>query len=148
LGILSSKQALEMAEELDLDLVEIAPEATPPVCKIMNFSKYLYELEQKAKEIKHKQHTIVTKEIRIRPKIENHDYETKQHQIEKFLLAGDKVKIVVQFQGREQSRPELGFRIMERLVNSFVDKATREFGPKHEGRNMIMVLAPIVKKTH
>lgn len=137
-----------MAEELDLDLVEIAPEATPPVCKIMNFSKYLYELEQKAKEIKHKQHIIVTKEIRIRPKIENHDYETKQHQIEKFLLAGDKVKVVVQFQGREQSRPELGFKIMERLSTTFSEVASKEFGPKHEGRNMIMVLAPMVKKTH
>ena len=146
MGILSSSEALEIADELGLDLVEIAAEAEPPVCKIMNFSKYLYEQEQKAKEAKHKQHVTAVKEIRIRPKIEAHDYETKQHQIEKFILAGDKVKVVVQFQGREQSRPELGYRIMEKLSQHFTDSASVEFGPKHEGRNMIMILAPSVKK--
>lgn len=148
LGILSSSQALEMAQELDLDLVEIAATANPPVCKIMNFSKYLYEQELKAKEAKHNQHKIEIKEIRFRPKIETHDYETKQNQIRKFLLAGDKVKIVVQFQGREQSRPELGYNIMEKLSTHFSELASIEFGPKHEGRNMIMILIPGAKKAH
>ena len=146
LGIVALNEALEMADEFGLDLVEISPMAKPPVCKIMDYRKYTYEQELKAKEMKHNQHVIVVKEIRFRPKIDEHDYLTKEAHVKKFLLAGDKVKVVVQFQGREQSRPELGYKMMERLSVGFKDLSSVEFGPRHEGRNMIMILAPVAHK--
>ena len=115
-----------MADEVGLDLVEIAPDANPPVCKIMDFGKYKYEMAQKAREQRQNQTHIVVKEIRLRPKIENHDYETKRNQIEKFLTGGDKVKVTIQFRGREQSRPELGFKLLQRV--RLVDPGGLELG--------------------
>jgi translation initiation factor IF-3 len=136
-----------MADEVGLDLVEIAPDANPPVCKIMDFGKYKYEIAQKAREARQNQTHIVVKEVRMRPKIENHDYETKRAHIEKFLKGGDKVKVTMQFRGREQTRPELGFKLLQRLAEDVALYAFVEFAPKQEGRNMTMVLGPTKKKT-
>lgn len=136
-----------MAEEIGLDLVEIAPDAVPPVCKIMDFGKYKYEIAQKAREARQNQTHIVIKEVRMRPKIESHDYETKRSHIEKFLRGGDKVKITMQFRGREQTRPELGYRLLQRLAEDIAEFGFVEFAPKQEGRNMTMVLGPTKKKT-
>ena len=136
-----------MADEVGLDLVEIAPDANPPVCKIMDFGKYKYEIAQKAREARQNQTHIVVKEVRMRPKIENHDYETKRAHIEKFLKGGDKVKVTMQFRGREQTRPELGFKLLQRLAEDVAAVAFVEFAPKQEGRNMTMVLGPTKKKT-
>ena len=136
-----------MADEVGLDLVEIAPDANPPVCKIMDFGKYTYEIAQKAREARQNQTHIVVKEVRMRPKIENHDYETKRAHIEKFLKGGDKVKVTMQFRGREQTRPELGFKLLQRLAEDVALVAFVEFAPKQEGRNMTMVLGPTKKKT-
>ncbi|CAN2194333.1 hypothetical protein GM50_14115 [freshwater metagenome] len=136
-----------MADEVGLDLVEIAPEANPPVCKIMDFGKYKYEIAQKAREARQNQTHIVVKEVRMRPKIETHDYETKRNHIEKFLKGGDKVKVTMQFRGREQTRPELGYKILQRLAEDVAEIAFVEFAPKQEGRNMTMVLGPTKRKT-
>jgi len=136
-----------MADEVGLDLVEIAPDANPPVCKIMDFGKYKYEIAQKAREARQNQTHILVKEVRMRPKIENHDYETKRAHIEKFLKGGDKVKVTIQFRGREQTRPELGFKLLQRLAEDVAQVAFVEFAPKQEGRNMTMVLGPTKKKT-
>ena len=136
-----------MADEVGLDLVEIAPEANPPVCKIMDFGKYKYEIAQKAREARQNQTHIVVKEVRMRPKIETHDYETKRNHIEKFIKGGDKVKVTMQFRGREQTRPELGYKILQRLAEDVAEIAFVEFAPKQEGRNMTMVLGPTKRKT-
>lgn len=136
-----------MADEIGLDLVEIAPDANPPVCKIMDFGKYKYEIAQKAREARQNQTHIVVKEVRMRPKIESHDYETKRNHIEKFLRGGDKVKITMQFRGREQTRPELGYKLLQRLAQDISEFGFVEFAPKQEGRNMTMVLGPTKKKT-
>ncbi len=136
-----------MADEVGLDRVEIAPEANPPVCKIMDFGKYKYEIAQKAREARQNQTHIVVKEVRMRPKIETHDYETKRNHIEKFLKGGDKVKVTMQFRGREQTRPELGYKILQRLAEDVAEIAFVEFAPKQEGRNMTMVLGPTKRKT-
>ncbi len=136
-----------MADEIGLDLVEIAPDANPPVCKIMDFGKYKYEIAQKAREARQNQTHIVVKEVRMRPKIESHDYETKRAHIEKFLKGGDKVKITMQFRGREQTRPELGYRLLQKLAQDISDFGFVEFAPKQEGRNMTMVLGPTKRKT-
>lgn len=136
-----------MAEEIGLDLVEIAAEATPPVCKIMDFGKYKYEIAQKAREARQNQTHIVVKEMRMRPNIESHDYETKRNHIEKFLKGGDKVKVTIQFRGREQSRPELGYKLLQRLAQDVTEVAFVEFAPKQEGRSMTMVLGPVKRKS-
>ncbi|MBP6083921.1 MAG: translation initiation factor IF-3 [Candidatus Planktophila sp.] len=146
-GVVDIDTALKMADEVGLDLVEIAPDANPPVCKIMDFGKYKYEIAQKAREARQNQTHIVVKEVRMRPKIENHDYETKRAHIEKFLKGGDKVKVTMQFRGREQTRPELGFKLLQRLAEDVALYAFVEFAPKQEGRNMTMVLGPTKKKT-
>lgn len=135
-----------MAEEIGLDLVEIAPDAVPPVCKIMDFGKYKYEIAQKAREARQNQTHIIVKEVRLKPRIETHDYETKRNQIEKFLRGGDKVKVTMQFRGREQSRPEMGYKLLQRLVEDVAEFAFVEFAPKQEGRNMTMVLGPTKRK--
>ena len=134
-----------MADEIGLDLVEISPDANPPVCKIMDFGKYKYEIAQKAREARQNQTHIIVKEMRLRPKIEPHDYETKRNHIEKFLLGGDKVKVTIQFRGREQSRPEMGYRLLQKLAEELAEIAVVEFAPKQEGRNMTMVLGPAKK---
>ena len=136
-----------MAEEIGLDLVEIAAEATPPVCKIMDFGKYKYEIAQKAREARQNQTHIVVKEMRMRPNIESHDYETKRNHFEKFLKGGDKVKVTIQFRGREQSRPELGYKLLQRLAQDVTEIAFVEFAPKQEGRSMTMVLGPVKRKS-
>ena len=136
-----------MADEVGLDLVEIAPDAVPPVCKIMDFGKYKYEVAQKAREARQNQTHIVVKEVRLTPKIETHDYETKRNQVEKFLKGGDKVKVTMKFRGREQTRPEMGYKLLQRLAEDVAEFAFVEFAPKQEGRNMTMVLGPTKKKT-
>jgi len=145
-GVVALEQALAMADEVGLDLVEIAPDANPPVCKIMDFGKYKYEMAQKAREARQNQTHIVVKEVRLTPKIEDHDYQTKRNQIEKFLKGGDKVKITMKFRGREQARPEMGYKLLQRLSEEVAEFAFVEFAPKQEGRNMTMVLGPTKKK--
>lgn len=146
-GVVAIDLALRLAEEAGFDLVEIAPDAQPPVCKIMDFGKYKYEIAQKAREARQNQTHIVVKEIRLGLKIESHDYETKKNQIERFLLSGDKVKVTVQFKGREQTRPEMGFRLLQRLAEDVAGTGFVEFAPKREGRSMTMVLGPLKKKS-
>ena len=146
-GVVAIDVALRLADEAGFDLVEIAPDAEPPVCKIMDFGKYKYEIAQKAREARQNQTHIVVKEIRMGLKIENHDYETKKNHIEKFLLGGDKVKVTVQFKGREQTRPEIGFRLLQRLAEDVAATGFVEFAPKREGRSMTMVLGPLKKKS-
>jgi translation initiation factor IF-3 len=147
-GIVDTATAMNMADEVGLDLVEISPDANPPVCKIMDFGKYKYEIAQKAREARQNQTHIVVKEMRLGLKIEPHDYETKRNHIEKFLKGGDKVKVTVQFRGREQARPEMGYRLLMKLAEELVEVAVVEFAPKKEGRSMTMVLGPTVKKAH
>ena len=146
-GVVAIDVALRLADEAGFDLVEIAPDAEPPVCKIMDFGKYKYEIAQKARDARQNQTHIVVKEIRMGLKIENHDYETKKNHIEKFLLGGDKVKVTVQFKGREQTRPEIGFRLLQRLAEDVAGTGFVEFAPKREGRSMTMVLGPLKKKS-
>ena len=131
-----------MAQEADLDLVEVAPEARPPVCKLMDYGKFKYESAQKAREARRNQVLTVIKEMKLRPKIDSHDYETKKGHVVRFLKAGDKVKVTIMFRGREQSRPELGFRLLQRLSADVAELGFVESAPKQDGRNMIMVLAP------
>jgi translation initiation factor IF-3 len=146
-GIVDTDTALNMADEVGLDLVEISPDANPPVCKIMDFGKYKYEIAQKAREARQNQTHIVVKEMRLGLKIEPHDYETKRNHIEKFLKGGDKVKVTVQFRGREQTRPEMGYRLLMKLAEELAEVAVVEFAPKKEGRSMTMVLGPTTKKS-
>ena len=135
-----------MAIDADLDLVEIAPEADPPVCKIMDFGKFKYEIAQKARSARKNQTHVFIKEMKMRPKIDTHDYETKKAHIERFLRGGDKVKVTMMFRGREQARPDTGYRLLVKLAEDVVDCATVEFAPKLDGRNMVMVLAPTKRK--
>jgi translation initiation factor IF-3 len=135
-------KALELAAEADLDLVEVAPMARPPVCKLMDYGKFKYESAQKAREARRNQALTVIKEMKLRPKIDSHDYETKKGHVERFLKQGDKVKVTIMFRGREQSRPELGFRLLQRLAEDIQDLGFVESSPKQDGRNMIMVVAP------
>ena len=145
-GIVRIEDALRLAQESDLDLVEVAPMARPPVCKLMDYGKFKYESAMKAREDRKKQVNTVIKEMKLRPKIDPHDYETKKGHVVRFLTAGDKVKITIMFRGREQSRPELGYRLLQRLAGDVADIGTIESAPKQDGRNMIMVLGPTRKK--
>jgi translation initiation factor IF-3 len=139
-------QALKLAQEADLDLVEIAPQGKPPVCKLMDYGKFKYENAQKAREARRNQTNVVIKEMKLRPKIDQHDYETKKGHVVRFLRAGDKVKITIMFRGREQHRPELGFRLLQKLAEDVSELGFVESAPKQDGRNMIMVLGPHKKK--
>ena len=139
-------QALKLAQEADLDLVEIAPQGKPPVCKLMDYGKFKYENAQKAREARRNQTNVIIKEMKLRPKIDAHDYETKKGHVVRFLKAGDKVKITIMFRGREQHRPELGFRLLQRLAEDVQELGFVESAPKQDGRNMIMVLGPNKKK--
>ncbi|WP_229789113.1 translation initiation factor IF-3 [Thermopolyspora flexuosa] len=145
-GIVSISDALKLAQEADLDLVEVAATARPPVCKLMDYGKYKYESAMKAREARRNQAQTVVKEIKLRPKIDPHDYETKKGHVVRFLKAGDKVKVTIMFRGREQSRPELGFRLLQRLAEDVQDLGFVESQPKQDGRNMIMVIGPHKKK--
>ncbi len=145
-GIVPTDQALKLAQEADLDLVEIAPQGKPPVCKLMDYGKFKYENAQKAREARRNQTNVIIKEMKLRPKIDAHDYETKKGHVVRFLKAGDKVKITIMFRGREQHRPELGFRLLQRLAEDVTELGFVESSPKQDGRNMIMVLGPHKKK--
>ena len=136
------EQALKLAYEADLDLVEVAPNARPPVCKIMDYGKFKYEAAQKAREARKNQQQTVVKEQKLRPKIDDHDYETKKGNVIRFLNKGSKVKVTIMFRGREQSRPELGYRLLERLANDVEEYGFVESRPKQDGRTMTMVIAP------
>lgn len=133
---------MKMADDSALDLVEIAPLADPPVCKIMDYGKYKYELEQKAKKARKHQTRVEIKEIKFRPKIDKHDYETKKKHVVRFLDAGAKVKVTIMFRGREMVHAERGLAILERLEQDIVELAFVESKPKLEGRNMFMLVAP------
>jgi translation initiation factor IF-3 len=145
-GIVPIGKALELAAEADLDLVEVAPMARPPVCKLMDFGKFKYESAQKAREARRNQTLTVIKEMKLRPKIDKHDYETKKGHVVRFLSQGDKVKITIMFRGREQHRPELGFRLLQKLAEDVQDLGFVESSPKQDGRNMTMVIGPHKKK--
>ncbi|SDR26752.1 bacterial translation initiation factor 3 (bIF-3) [Thermostaphylospora chromogena] len=145
-GIVSIHDALKLAQEADLDLVEVAATARPPVCKLMDYGKFKYESAMKAREARRNQAHTVIKEIKLRPKIDPHDYETKKGHVVRFLKAGDKVKVTIMFRGREQSRPELGFRLLQRLAEDVNELGFVESQPKQDGRNMIMVIGPHKKK--
>lgn len=146
-GIVRIDDALRLAREGDLDLVEVAPMARPPVCKLMDYGKFKYESAQKERAARRNQTQTVVKEMKLRPKIDPHDYETKKGHVVRFLNQGDKVKVTIMFRGREQSRPELGFRLLQRLAEDIQDTGYVEYSPKQEGRNMIMVIAPTRKKS-
>jgi len=141
-GIVPTNEALALASERDLDLVEVAPDAKPPVARLLDYSKYKYELEQKAKQARKHQQQINVREIKLRPKIAQHDYETKRGHVERFLKQQDKVKVTIMFRGREQSHPERGRMILDRLLQDVSEIATMEQEPLQEGRNMTMLLAP------
>jgi translation initiation factor IF-3 len=145
IGIVSTQDALRQAQDLDLDLVEVAPQANPPVARIMDYGKYKYERDIRQKEARKKQARIEVKEIKFRPKIDPHDYATKKGHVERFLRAGARVKVTIMFRGREMARTELGRKILDRLVEDLGDSAVVEAVPKQDGRNMVMVIAPTKK---
>ncbi len=136
-----------MAAENDLDLVEVAPQARPPVAKLMDYGKFKYEAAQKVRDARRNQSNVTTKEMKLRLKIDKHDYETKKGHVVRFLKEGDKVKITIMFRGREQSRPELGMELLRRLAGDVTEHGFVESAPKQDGRNMLMVLAPTKKKS-
>ena len=146
-GIVRIEDALRLAAESDLDLVEVAPQAKPPVCKLMDFGKYKYEAAVKAREARKNQTNTVLKEIRFRLKIDTHDYETKRGHALRFLGAGDNVKAMIQFRGREQQRPEMGLRLLQRFAEDVSDVGVVESSPRIDGRNMVMVIAPLKNKS-
>ena len=147
IGVTRIEDAIRMAQENDLDLVEVAPEARPPVAKIMDYGKFKYQEALKARENRRSQVNAVVKEMKLRPRIESHDYDTKKSHIERFLLGGDKVKVTIMFRGREQSRPEMGYKLLARLAEDLAEVSMVEFAPKQDGRNMVMVLAPSRRKS-
>jgi translation initiation factor IF-3 len=138
----SVPEALNYADRLNLDLVEVAPMANPPVCKVMDYGKYRYEQEQKAKEARKRQTTISIKEIKLRPKIDDHDFDTKKGHVERFLRKGDKVKLTIMFRGRELVHPHLGEKLLRRMADDLADIGEVESEPNLDGRNMVMMLAP------
>ncbi|XSS48295.1 translation initiation factor IF-3 [Propionibacteriaceae bacterium Y2011] len=146
-GIVATADALRLARDQDLDLVEVAAQARPPVAKLMDYGKFKYEAAQKARESRRNQTNTVIKEMKLRPKIDDHDYETKKGHVVRFLKGGDKVKITIMFRGREQSRPELGFNLLKRLAEDVSEFGFVESSPKQDGRNMLMVIGPTRKKT-
>lgn len=145
-GIVRVEDALRLAAEADLDLVEVAPNARPPVAKLMDYGKYKYESDMKARDARRKQANTNLKEIRFRLKIDEHDYETKKGHVERFLKGGDKVKVMIMFRGREQSRPEMGMRLLQRLAEDVSELGSVESAPRLDGRNMTMVIGPHRKK--
>jgi len=142
IGVVKTDQALAMAAERDLDLVEVAPDSRPPVARLLDYSKYKYEQEQKAKAARKHQQQVNVREIKLRPKIADHDYETKKGHVVRFLRQRDKVKITIMFRGREQAHPERGRALLQRLFEDIEELATIESAPQQEGRNMHMMLGP------
>ena len=142
LGVMDTNEALRVAQGKELDLVEVAPEAKPPVCRILDYSKYKYEQAQKIKQAKKHQTQINVREIKFRPKIAAHDYATKKGHVERFLKAKDKVKVTIMFRGREVTHPERGVALLDRLAEELTELAIVEQRPNLDGRNMTMVLGP------
>jgi translation initiation factor IF-3 len=142
IGVLKTPDALIFAQERDLDLVEVAPEARPPVCRVLDYSKYKYEQAQKVKQARKHQQQITIREIKFRPKIAQHDYDTKKHHVERFLRHKDKVKVTIMFRGREVTHPERGTAILDRLAEELSELGVVEQRPMQEGRNMTMMMAP------
>ncbi|MDA8777322.1 translation initiation factor IF-3 [Pontimonas sp.] len=145
-GVVRIDVALRLAQEADLDLVEVSPNSNPPVVKVMDYGKFKYEAAQKAKEARKNQANTILKEVRFRLKIDTHDYETKRKRAESFLKAGDKVKAMILFRGREQSRPEQGVRLLQRFAEDVSELGVVEFTPMIDGRNMVMIIAPLKSK--
>lgn len=142
LGIMATRDALRMAEEQHLDLVEVAPKAKPPVCRIMDFGKYRYEQQKREKEAKKKQKIVTIKEVKLRPNIEQHDFNVKLKSALRFLEEGNKVKVTIMFRGRELSHPELGREVLDRVSEQLKELVSIERDAKLEGKNMTMILAP------
>lgn len=145
-GVMSSRDALKMAEDIDTDLVEISPNAAPPVCRMMDYGKFKFQEQKKASEARAKQHIIQIKEIKFRPGTDENDYQVKVRNVTRFLEAGDKVKISLRFRGREMAHQELGMQLMIRVRDELAEISQVESMPKLEGRQMIMMLAPPKKK--
>jgi translation initiation factor IF-3 len=141
-GVIPTEQALRYAQERDLDLVEVAADARPPVCRVLDYSKYKYEQDQKAKAARKHQQQVTIREMKLRPKIATHDYETKRGHVRRFLDNGDKVKVTIMFRGREVAHPERGEIILNRLAEELGELAVVEQRPQQDGRNMTMMLAP------
>jgi len=141
-GIVPTREALDRARELGLDLVEVAPTSRPPVCRIMDFGKYKYELSKKEKIAKKKQHTFQMKEMRYRPKIDDHDFDFKTKHVREFLESGSKVKVFVQFRGREMAHQEFGHTIIQQIIKELADVASLDVPPKMEGNMLSMVMSP------
>jgi translation initiation factor IF-3 len=142
LGVVSIREALTRAETVGLDLVEISPTAQPPVCKILDFGKYKYEAQKKANEARKKQKVIEIKEIKLRPGIDDHDYDVKMRAMTRFLSDGDKVKVTLRFRGRELAHQDLGAKVLDRVRDDLLDLGKVEQSPKMEGRQMTMVISP------
>ncbi len=142
LGVMSTPSAIDVAESYGLDLVEVSPNASPPVCKIMDFGKFKYESQKKKNEAKKKQKLIDVKEIKLRPNIDEHDYQVKMKNVTKFLNGGDKVKVTLRFRGREMAHQELGVNVLNRVRGDTEEIAKVEAFPRLEGRQMVMVIAP------
>ncbi|HLT96024.1 MAG TPA: translation initiation factor IF-3 [Acidimicrobiia bacterium] len=142
IGVKKLAEALWLAEQLDLDLVEVAPNANPPVCRLMDYGKYKYEQSVRDREARKKQTRTTVKELRMKVRIGDHDFNINRRKAEEFLAEGDKVKVTIRFRGREQERPEFGRQLLERLIDELSDQAVVEQPPAMEGRNMTMVLAP------
>jgi translation initiation factor IF-3 len=142
IGIMETSEALALAQQQDLDLVEVAAQADPPVCRIMDYGKYKYEQAVRQREARKRQSHVVVKEMKMRPKIDRHDYETKKGHVVRFLRTGAKVKVTIMFRGREMIHPEIGQQLLQRLADDVADIAKIETSPKLDGRNMTMVLAP------
>ena len=148
LGIVATRQALQMAEEAGVDLVEIAPQAKPPVCRLMDFGKFKYQEAKKAHEAKLKQKQIQVKEVKFRPATDENDYQIKLRNMVRFISEGDKVKVTLRFRGREMAHQEFGVRLLERVKSDLGEQIVVEQFPKLEGRQMVMVVAPSKKKVH
>ncbi len=142
MGVVSLHEGLQRAFEADLDLVEISPNANPPVCKLLDYGKYKYELQKKQSEARKKQKVIDIKEIKMRPGIDDHDYDVKMRSMVRFLAEGDKVKVTLRFRGREMVHAELGVKLLDRVKSDLADKAKVEQPPRLEGRQMTMVISP------
>jgi len=146
IGILPPFEALKRAREKNLDLVEVSPTANPPVCRIMDYGKFLYQQEKKEREAKKHQKTITVKEVKFRINVDEHDYQTKKNHVLRFLDGGDKVKATIFFRGREMTRTGLGREILERLIKDIADNGIVEFRPRQEGNTLHLILAPNTKK--
>ncbi len=146
IGVVDTQKALRYAQERDLDLVEVAADARPPVCRVLDYSKYKYEQEQKAKAARRHQKQVNVREIKLRPKIATNDYETKKNHVVRFLKGDDRVKVTIMFRGREQTHPERGERLLMRLAEDVAELGSIEQMPQQDGRNMTMLLAPVKRK--